>query len=173
MRNIFIGFLFLVVLWIGWGAPLPGSGTRAGGDVGPVSTFKVKDEAADPGEKEVRVEDKSLRALRERVMNAAHRLESFPCDGAAQREMREAGAAYMRRGTYVALRDVVMNRTNSASFGDEATSNAGEVISAAFLEGVLQPEDMPLPLRNAAREAAPSRPKEGGGRFHCEFGRRR
>ena len=24
MRNVFIGFLFLVAIWIGWGAPVPG-----------------------------------------------------------------------------------------------------------------------------------------------------
>lgn len=173
MRSVFIVFLFLVVIWLGWGAPhfspmppnpdLPtfGQAVKDGDDI---------ERAAMAGRLP---EDQSLRAMRQRVTDAAYRLEAFPCDAAARGELRTALATLTKEQIRRALRgkdseSVQINgrKVDASSFLNEETS---KIFEEALFQGVLRQQDLPFP-RPIAAEMAQLSGVQKEGRFVCESG---
>ena len=175
VRNVFIGFLFLVAIWIGWGAPVPWLGiTPMAPDPG-LPTFQpvVEGEAGARRvpEREPPAEDPVLRRLDDRVVSAAHRLEAFPCDPAARRELRAAVSAMVkenlrrvRSGEAEKAEREGRRRARPASLDDDAID---VIITDAVHQRVLQPEDLGI----FSLVKPPFEPPSGfdtKGRFVCE-----
>jgi hypothetical protein len=183
MRNTFIGFLFLVAIWIGWGAPIPGTVVQPLTPSEKVPTFSQSlqdqaqvESAARAGQLQ---EDESQRAMRQRIITAARRLEDFPCDKARREELRAASVAFvkerMRRvrsgkdiDEYVNINGRTVNA--SAHFNREA----GDIVEEALFQGVIRPGDLPFgpigagqmgQLEKMARFEMGGKP----GRFICDM----
>jgi hypothetical protein len=175
MRNVFIGFLFLVAIWIGWGAPVPGVRLSQMQPDPSLPTFQPVTKGDDSFERAPQndrvVEDPTIRRLNERVVNAAHRLEAFPCDAAARRELRAAVAAYfkehirrVRSGEADKAERNNVRRVRTSPLTDD---DIDMIINDGVYQGVLQPED--IGGRRAAK--GPFVPMGGldtTGRFVCE-----
>jgi hypothetical protein len=173
MRNVFIGFLFLVAIWIGWGAPVPGVRvTQMAPDSG-LGMFQrpTKGEAVveRTPESARSAEDQTLRRLNERVVNAAHRLEAFPCDAAARRELRTAVAGlfkeHLRRVRSGEAEKAERNGRRGASL---TTDDIEMIINDGIYQGVLQPEDIGAPRRAVKAPFVPMGGLDKEGRFVCE-----
>ena len=174
MRNIFIGFLFLVAIWIGWGAPVPGVRlTPMTPDPG-LGTFQRVTQGETVvehvPEREEPSEDQLLRRLNERVVNAAHRLEAFPCDAVARRELRMAVAALFKehlrrvRSGKDERAEKSGSRTHAGSLSDDSID---VIITDGVHQGVLQPEDLGA-WRQAKQPFVPVGGFDVKGRFVCE-----
>jgi hypothetical protein len=183
MRNVFIGFLFLVAIWIGWGAPVPGVRVTEMKPDPSLPTFQPlttgetfhrtdRGLAADAEFAGRLTQDQTMRPLRERVVNAANRLEAFPCDAAAKRELRTAVSAFMKeqlrriRAGKDSETVTVNGRTVDASA--HLNREVAAITDDAVFQGVLQPEDLGIP-----RGLRPPAGLMGGafdtkGRFVCE-----
>jgi hypothetical protein len=169
MRNIFIGFLFLVAIWIGWGAPVPGVRLTQMTPDPSLGTFQRVTPGEAAPQEEQPAEDQTVRRLNERVVNAAHRLEAFPCDPAARRELRSSVSALSKE---------LIRRVRSGE-AEKAEKNARRVrgspltdddidmiIHDGIYQGVLKPEDIGIPRLAAAK--APLGGFDTQGRFVCE-----
>jgi hypothetical protein len=173
MRTIFIGFLFLAAIWIGWGAPVPGV-VQPLTPSDRVPTFGQAlqnqaeiERAAQAGQLP---EEQSQRVMRQRIIDAARKLEDVPCDKALQQELRTASVTFlkeqMRRvrggkdGEFVNING--RNIDASAYFNREVSDIVGE----AIFQGVIRQNDLPFgPL--AAAQAPPELGQDRG-RFFCE-----
>jgi hypothetical protein len=175
MRNIFIGFLFLVAIWIGWGAPVPGVVVQPLTPSDRVPTYgqAMQDQAeiARAAQAGPLPEEESQRAMRQRIIDAARRLEDFPCDKTHRQELRAATVAYVKEQ---------MRRVRSGKDGEFVNINGrnvdasayfnrgiGDIIEEAIFDGVIRPSDLPFG-RAGAELTASLRQKGMPGRFVCE-----
>jgi hypothetical protein len=183
MRNVFIGFLFLVAIWLGWGAPVPGVGLRplTPDPNLPVFGQENRDQvavenAAFAGRL---AEDQTQRTMRQRVIDTASRLEAFPCDAAAKRAFQTAVSVHMkdRLRQVRSGKDAETINVNGRKVGasDYLNREVSEIIEQAMLQGVLRPGDIGLPRGLMPPGGIPELlgDPETRNRFKCEnqFGR--
>ena len=176
MRNVFIGFLFLVAIWIGWGAPVPGVRLSQMTPDPSLPTFQPVTKGDESFERASAERARGRRfdhsaPLNQRVVNAAHRLEAFPCDAAARRELRTAVAALfkehirrVRSGEADKAERKNGRRVRTAPLTDD---DIDMIINDGVYQGVLQPEDIGGP-RSAKQPFVPMGGLDTTGRFVCE-----
>ena len=178
MRNVFIGFLFLVAIWIGWGAPVPGLRVTQMAPDPNLPVFgqenrdkKALEDAAFAGRLP---EDESQRAMRQRVINAANRLEAFPCDPVAKREFRTAVSIHMkdRLRQVRSGKDAETINVNGRKVGasDYLNREVSQIVEQAMFQGVLRPEDIGLPrgMMPLGGMMEMLADPDARGRFRCE-----
>lgn len=175
MRNVFIGFLFLVAIWIGWGAPVPGVRLSQMKPDPSLPTFQRVTEGETAFEQAPQndraAEDQTIRQLNERVVSAAHRLEAFPCDASARRELRMSVAAlfkeHIRRVRSGEADKAERNNARRARTSPLTDDDIDMIINDGVYQGVLQPED--IGGRRPVKQAfVPMGGFDTTGRFVCE-----
>jgi hypothetical protein len=172
MRNVFIGILFLVAIWVGWGAPVPGVRVTEMQPDPSLPTFQPVTEGETGFGRPERPrlpEDPKIRQLSERVVNAAYRLEAFPCDAGARRELRTSVAALTKEQ----IRRVRTGEADKAEkSGRRVRSSTDDdidmIIHDGIYQGVLQPADIGVPRAFAKGQFSPMGGLDKQGRFVCE-----
>ena len=146
MRHIVIGILLFIAATIGWSAPafVPLTPSNRVPTFGEALTNRAELESA--AQKGPLPQDQSQRLLRQRVTDAARRVEAFPCDNAARQELRTALVIFMkeRLRRFRSGKDEMITVNGREMDGTVVLNReVDEIFSQAMVQGLLRPSDLP------------------------------